>query len=61
MARFKLGDCLILSGKVGKIVELTENASEIEAMDEYIVQFEDGATQFFVSSELEQLSLGRTA
>jgi hypothetical protein len=34
------------------VVWLSENANEIEAMDEYIVEFEDKHRQFVVSSKL---------
>lgn len=35
------------------MVWLSENANEIEAMDEYIVEFEDKHRQFVISSKLE--------
>jgi hypothetical protein len=35
------------------VVWLSENANEIEAMDEYIVEFEDKHRQFVVSSKLQ--------
>lgn len=54
MSRFKLGETIVLYGKRGKVVWLHENASEVEAMDEYIVEFEDSERRFFISRELQQ-------
>jgi len=53
MPRFKVGETVSLEGRRAKIVWLSENANEIEAMDEYIVQFEDKQRQFVTSSTLE--------
>ena len=52
MPRFKIGDTIFLEGRRATIVWLSENANEIEAMDEYIVQFDNKQTQFVVSSTL---------
>ena len=52
MSRFKIGDTVFLEGRRATIVWLSENANEIEAMDEYIVEFEDKQTQFVSSSTL---------
>ena len=52
MPRFKIGDTVSLDGRCAKIVWLRENANEIEAMDEYIVEFETKERQFAVSSTL---------
>ena len=53
MPRFKVGETISLEGRRAKIVWLSENANEIEAMDEYIVEFEDKQRQFVTSSTLE--------
>ena len=53
MLRFQIGDTVVLEGHPGRIVWLRENANEIEAMDEYIVEFEDKRRQFVVSSKLQ--------
>ena len=53
MPRFKVGDTVYLEGSRARVVWLSENANEIEAMDEYIVEFEDKHRQFVVSSNLE--------
>ena len=53
MPRFKVGDTVYLEGSRARVVWLSENANEIEAMDEYIVEFEDKRRQFVVSSTLE--------
>ena len=42
----------MLDGRLAKVVWLSENANEIEAMDEYIVEFENKQRQFAVSSSL---------
>lgn len=54
MSRYKVGDSIVFHGKRGTVVWLSENAAEIESMDEYIVEFENRQRQFFVSSELEE-------
>jgi hypothetical protein len=53
MSRFQIGDTVALEGQPGRIVWLRENANEIEAMDEYIVEFKDKHRQFVVSGELQ--------
>lgn len=53
MPKFKVGETVSLEGRRAKIVWMSENANEIEAMDEYIVEFEDKKRQFVVSSTLE--------
>jgi hypothetical protein len=53
MSRFQIGDTVVLEGQPGRIVWLREHATEIEAMDEYIVEFEDKRRQFVVSGKLE--------
>ena len=53
MAKFKVGDTVILRGRRARIVWLSENPNEIEAMDEYIVEFEDKQRQFVIASELQ--------
>jgi len=50
--RFKIGETIVLEGRRGRVVWLIENANEIEAMDEYIVEFEDKQRQFIISSQL---------
>jgi hypothetical protein len=52
MPRFKIGDTVFLEGRPATIVWLSENANEIEAMDEYIVQFDNKQTQFVLASYL---------
>ena len=54
MAKFKVGETVVLDGHRARIVWLRENANEIEAMDEYIVEFEDKRRQFVISSTLAQ-------
>lgn len=53
MSRFKIGDTVVLEGRRARVVWLSENANEIEAMDEYIVEFEDKKRQFIISSQLQ--------
>jgi hypothetical protein len=53
MARYKVGDTIVVHGKRGTVVWVRENPSEIEAMDEYIVEFENKQRRFFIASELE--------
>jgi hypothetical protein len=53
MPRFKVGDTVSVEGRRARVVWLSENANEIEPMDEYIVEFEDKRRQFVVSSKLE--------
>jgi len=52
MPRFKVGDMVSIEGRRARVVWLSENASEIEAIDEYIVEFEDKHRQFVISSNL---------
>ena len=52
MAKYKVGDTVVLQGRRARVVWLSENATEIEAMDEYIVEFEDKQRRFIVSGEL---------
>jgi hypothetical protein len=61
MPRFKLNDTLVLNGRRARVVWLMENPNEIETMDEYIVEFDDKERQFFVSSELEDSYLRKSA
>ena len=53
MPKFQVGDIVTVDGRPAHIVWLRENANEIEAMDEYIVEFEDKHRQFVTSSTLE--------
>ena len=53
MVKFKIGDTVVLQGRLARIVWFSENPNEIEAMDEYIVEFEDKQRQFVVSSDLQ--------
>jgi hypothetical protein len=53
MARFKVGDTVSTEGRRARVVWLSENPNEIEAMDEYIVEFEDKHRQFVISSGLQ--------
>jgi hypothetical protein len=53
MPRFQVGDIVVIDGRPARIVWLRENANEIEAMDEYIVEFDDKQRRFVVSSALE--------
>jgi hypothetical protein len=52
MPRFKIGETVFLGGRNATVVWLRENANEIEAIDEYIVEFEDKQRQFVVSGGL---------
>jgi hypothetical protein len=52
MARFNVGDTVVLHGKHGRIVWLSENPNEIEAIDEYIVEFDNQQREFVVSDTL---------
>ena len=54
MPKYKVGDTLVVDGRKAKVVWFRENPNEIEAMDEYIVEFEDKQRQFVVSSTLAQ-------
>jgi hypothetical protein len=53
MARFKVGDIVSIEGRRARVIWLSENANEIEAMDEYIVEFDDKHRQFVVSGKLD--------
>ena len=53
MPRFKIGETVFAEGRKATVVWLRENANEIEAMDEYIVEFEDKQRQFVMSGRLE--------
>jgi beta-lactamase superfamily II metal-dependent hydrolase len=52
MSKFKVGDSVTVDGQVARIVWLRENASEIDAMDEYIVEFEDKRRRFLMAGEV---------
>ena len=52
MARYKVGDTVQLQGRRAKVVWLSEDANEIEAMDEYILEFDDKQQRFVISSEM---------
>ena len=54
MTRYHVGDTVTVQGRQGRIVWLRENANEIEAMDEYIIEFDDKQRRFLVASELEK-------
>jgi len=56
MPKFKVGESVLLGGRPAKVIWLSENANEIEAMDEYIVEFEDKHRQFVVSGRLKKES-----
>ncbi len=53
MPRYKVGDTVLIEGRKAKVIWLSENASEVEAFDEYIVEFEDRGRKFLVSGELD--------
>ena len=56
MSRFKVGDIVQVDGRPARVVWLRENANEIEAMDEYIVEFiedDTGQRRFVLSSAVE--------
>ena len=53
MSRFKIGDTVFVGGRRARVIWLSENANEIEAMDEYIVEFDDKQRQFAVSGKLD--------
>jgi hypothetical protein len=52
MARFKVGDPGLFEGRLAKVVWVSENANEIEPIDEYIVELEDKGRRFATSSAL---------
>jgi len=53
MSRFQVDDIVTLDGRPARVVWLHENANEIEAMDEYIVEFEDKQQRFVLSGALD--------
>ena len=54
MSRFHVGDIVQVDGRPARVVWLRENANEIEAMDEYIVEFVgEGQRRFVLSSAVE--------
>ena len=53
MSKFQLGDTVTVDGRPAHIVWLRENANEIEAMDEYIVEFDDKQRRFVLSPAVE--------
>jgi hypothetical protein len=53
MSRFQIGDIVQVDGSPARVVWLRENANEIEAMDEYIVEFEDKRRRFILSSAVD--------
>jgi hypothetical protein len=52
MARFNIGDTVFVEDRRAKVVWLSENANEFEAMDEYIVESEDKRRQFVIGGTL---------
>ena len=52
MPKFNVGDSIILEGRRATVVWLSENPSEIEPMDEYIVEFDDKHRRFMISGQL---------
>ena len=52
MSQYKVGDTVLVHGKRATVVWFRENPSEIEVMDEYIVEFDDKQRLFIVSGEL---------
>jgi hypothetical protein len=54
MPRYKIGETVLLDGRQARIVWLSENPSEVEAIDEYIVEFDDKHRKFVVSSSLDR-------
>lgn len=56
MPRYKIGDTVLVEGRQAKVVWLSENPNEIEAIDEYIVEFEDKHREFLISSWLVEKS-----
>jgi hypothetical protein len=52
MSQYRVGDTVLVHGKRATVVWFCENPSEIEAMDEYIVEFEDKQRRFIVSAAL---------
>jgi hypothetical protein len=53
MSRYKVGDNVFIQGRPAKVVWFSENPNEIEAIDEYIVEFEDKQRRFIISGELD--------
>jgi hypothetical protein len=60
MSRFQVGDIVTINGRAARVVWLRENANEIEAIDEYIVEFEDKQRRFVLSSSLDLKSSKQT-
>jgi hypothetical protein len=52
MPTYKVGDTVLVEGRPARVVWFRENPNEIQAMDEYIVEFEDKQRRFIVSAEL---------
>lgn len=52
MSQYKVGDTVLVHGKRATVVWFRENPSEIDAMDEYIIEFDDKQRLFIVSGEL---------
>jgi hypothetical protein len=52
MSRYKVGDRVFVQGRAAKVVWFRENPNEIEAIDEYIVEFENKQRRFIMSREL---------
>jgi len=53
MSKFQVGDIVTVDGRPTRVLWLRENANEIEAMDEYIVEFEDKQRRFVLSSAFD--------
>jgi len=53
MMRYQVGDTVQVQGRQAKVVWLSENPSEIEAIDEYIIEFDDKQRRFLIACELE--------
>ena len=53
MPKFQVGDTVTVDGRPAHVVWLRENANEIEAMDEYIVEFDDKQRRFVLSSTVQ--------
>jgi hypothetical protein len=53
MTKYKPGDTVTLYGQHARVVWVSENANEIESMDEYILEFENKERRFLIASELE--------
>ena len=53
MSRFQVGDIVTIDGRPSRVVWLRENSNEIEAIDEYIVEFQDKQRRFVLSSDID--------